>query len=140
MAFDRECTEAFWEGHVRAFEFFGGVPRRITYDNSRVMVPSILEGRDRKLTDGFLRLKSHHLFDHHFCRVRRGNVKRVVEGTVKYARQNFMVPVPQVLDFEELNAHLEGCCRRDLGRDRERESAKKTAVEYVEWRGTPTSH
>ena len=30
-----ECTETFWEGHVRAFEFFGGVPRRITYDNER---------------------------------------------------------------------------------------------------------
>ena len=32
-AFPRECTEAFLEGHVRAFEFFGGVPRRISYDN-----------------------------------------------------------------------------------------------------------
>ena len=36
MAFDHECTESFWEGHVRAFEFFGGVPCRITYDNSKV--------------------------------------------------------------------------------------------------------
>ena len=24
MAFERECTETFWEGHVRAFEFFQG--------------------------------------------------------------------------------------------------------------------
>lgn len=44
MSFDRECTETFREGHVRAFEFFGGVPQRITYDNNRVMVSSILEG------------------------------------------------------------------------------------------------
>ena len=29
MAFERECTETFWEGHVRAFEFFKGVPTRI---------------------------------------------------------------------------------------------------------------
>ena len=34
MAFERECTETFWEGHVQGFEFFGGVPRRITYDNT----------------------------------------------------------------------------------------------------------
>ena len=27
VAFERECTETWWEGHVRAFEFFGGVPR-----------------------------------------------------------------------------------------------------------------
>lgn len=33
--FPRECTEAFLEGHRRAFEFFQGVPRRISYDNSR---------------------------------------------------------------------------------------------------------
>ena len=37
----RECTEAFLEGHVRAFEFFGGVPRRISYDNSRIAVAKI---------------------------------------------------------------------------------------------------
>ena len=33
--FPRECTETFQEGHRRAFEFFGGVPKRITYDNTR---------------------------------------------------------------------------------------------------------
>ena len=38
MAFERECTETFWEGHVRAFEFFQGVPQRITYDNTKVAV------------------------------------------------------------------------------------------------------
>ena len=49
MAFERECTETFWEGHVRAFEFFGGVPRRITYDNTRVAVSKSL-GKERRLT------------------------------------------------------------------------------------------
>ena len=44
-AYDRECTETFWDGHVRAFDFFGGVPRRITYDNSRVMVAKIIGPR-----------------------------------------------------------------------------------------------
>ena len=28
-AYERECTETFWDGHVRAFAFFGGVPGRI---------------------------------------------------------------------------------------------------------------
>jgi transposase len=115
-AFERECTETFWEGHVRAFDFFGGVPRRITYDNSRVMVAKIVGPRQRRLTDGFLRLKSHYLFDHHFCLVQRPNEKGVVEGTVKYARLNFFVPVPRVRDLDELNAHLLERCRDDLGR------------------------
>jgi transposase len=115
-AYERECTETFWDGHVRAFEFFGGVPRRITYDNSRVMIAKIIGARARELTVGFQQLLSHYLFGYHFCLVRRANEKGVVEGLVKYARQNFMVPVPQVRDFDELNAYLLGRCQQDLDR------------------------
>src|SRR5919107_4029097 len=115
-AYDRECTETFWDGHVRAFDFFGGVPRRITYDNSRVMVARIIGPRQRELTRGFLQLESHYLFDHHFCRVERPNEKGIVEGTVKFARLNFLVPVPQVRDLDELNGYLLGRCRDDLDR------------------------
>jgi transposase len=115
-AYDRECTETFWDGHARAFELFGGVPRRITYDNSRVMVARIIGPRQRELTKGFLQLESHYLFDHHFCRVERPNEKGLVEGTVKFARLNFLVPVPQVRDLEELNAYLVGRCHDDLDR------------------------
>jgi hypothetical protein len=56
------------------------------------------------------------LFDHHFCLVRRPNEKGVVEGTVMYARLNFFVPVPQVRDLDELNAHLLARCRDDQTR------------------------
>ena len=116
MAFERECTETFWEGHVRAFEFFGGVPWRISYDNTRVCVAQILGPRERELTEGFKQLLSHYLFDPHFCLVRRANEKGVVEGVVKFTRLNFFVPVPQVRDFAELNAHLLEQCRADLDR------------------------
>jgi len=117
QAFEREGTETFWEGHVRAFEFFGGVPRRITYDNTKVAVSQILQqGKERWLTRGFLQLKSHYLFKHHFCRVARGNEKGVVEGLVKYTRLNFFVPVPQVSDWQPLNADLEQRCRAELDR------------------------
>ena len=116
MAFERECTETFWEGHVRALEFFGGVPCRITYDNSRVCISKIIGSRARELTEGFKQLLSHYLFDPHFCLVRRANEKGVVEGVVKFARLNFFVPVPQVRDFEELNAYLLTMCREDLDR------------------------
>ena len=114
MAFERECTETFWEGHVRAFEFFGGVPRRISYDNTKVAVSQIIGGNERRLTQGFCQLKSHYLFDHHFCRVRRPNEKGVVEAAVKYARLNYFVPVPEVADFGDLNLYLKQCCQENL--------------------------
>jgi transposase len=115
-AYERECTETFWDGHVRAFAFFGGVARRITYDNSKIAIARIIGPRLRELTAGFLQLVSHYLFRYHFCLVQRANEKGVVEGTVKYSRQNFLVPVPEVRDFEELNALLEKQCREDLRR------------------------
>jgi hypothetical protein len=116
MTSERECTESYWEGHVRAFEFFGGVPQRISYDNSRVLVSKIIGPHERKLTDGFLKLQSHYLFREHFCRVRRPNEKGVVEGMVKFTRLNFFVPVPQVRDLEELNVRLVELCREDMKR------------------------
>src|SRR4051812_49501367 len=106
--FPRECTEAFLEGHVRAFASFGGVPRRISYDNSRIAVARIAGGRDRKVTDAFLRLTSHHLFEPHFCLVRRPNEKGHVETLIGFTRRTFLVPVPVVNGgLEPLNAHLE---------------------------------
>jgi len=116
MAFERECTESYWEGHVRAFAFFGGVPHRISYDNSRVLAAKIIGSRERKLTEGFLKLQSHYVFREHFCRVRRPNEKGVVEGLIKFTRLNFFVPVPEVGDLDELNAGLAERCREDLNR------------------------
>ena len=116
QVFERACMETFAEAHRRAFEFFGGVPARITYDNDSVLVAKILGVHRRQLTEGLLRLKSHYLFETYFCTVRRAHEKGVVEGAVKYARRNFLVPVPEVRDLEELNAHLAAACERDLQR------------------------
>src|SRR5512135_2142823 len=116
-AFPRECTEAFLEGHVRAFDFFGAVPRRVSYDNSRIAVARITGSRDRRVTDAFLALKSHHLFESHFCLVRRPNEKGHVETLIGFARRNFLVPVPALHSgLEGLNARLEADCRADLAR------------------------
>ncbi len=115
-AFPRECTESFWEGHVDAFRFFGGVPKRISYDNSRIAIQNITGCHSRVLTDGFLQLQSHYLFESHFCTVRRPNEKGVVENIVRYARSNFMVPVPQVKSFEHLNEQLWEDCYNEQNR------------------------
>ena len=114
QAFPRECTETFLEGHRRAFEYFGGVPRRISYDNSAIAVIEVFSGRERKLTKEFLRLQSHYLFEEHFCLVRRPNEKGHVERLIGFARRNFLVPPPQVDSLESLNEQLRQQCRNDL--------------------------
>ena len=114
QVFPRECTETFLEGHRRAFEYFGGVPRRISYDNSAIAVIEVLQGRQRKLTREFLRLQSHYLFQEHFCLVRRANEKGHVERLLGFARRSFLVPVPQVDSLESLNGQLRERCQADL--------------------------
>jgi transposase len=115
-AFPRECTESFLEGHVRAFEFFGGIPTRISYDNSKVAVGKIVGNREREVTKEFLRLKSHYLYEDHFCLVRRPNEKGHVERLLDYARRSFLVPVPCVKSLEELNEQQLRSCEKDLTR------------------------
>jgi transposase len=116
QAFPRECTEVFLEGHVRAFAFFGGVPRRIAYDNTKTAVARVTGSRERQVTREFQRLQSHYLFAPHFCLVRRPNEKGHVERLLDYARSNFLVPVPAVDSLAELNARLAEQCQRDQGR------------------------
>ena len=128
QVFERLCIEAFWEGHRRAFAWLGGVPSRLTYDNESILVSKVLKGRNRKLTKGFLQLQSHYLFAEHFCRVARPNEKGVVEGTVKYSRLNFLVPVPQVRDLEDLNADLVVRCTDELRRTLRGKGASKATL------------
>jgi len=128
QVFPKECTEAFQEGHKRAFEFFQGVPRRISYDNSKIAVSKVVGGRGREVTAEFLRLQSHYLFAHHFCRVRKPNEKGHVENLVGYVRRNYLVPVPAVDSLEKLNAELAESCRTDLERTLRGKSGSKAEL------------
>jgi len=113
-AYPAETTEAFCDGHVRAFAFFGGVPKSILYDNTRIAVARILGDGKRRRTRVFAELQSHYLFEDRFGRPGKGNDKGKVEGLVGYARRNFLVPIPVFDSFEALNVHLMECCRRRL--------------------------
>lgn len=114
VAYPAETTEAFCDGHVRAFSFFGGVPKSILYDNTKIAVARILGDGKRRRTRVFSELQSHYLFEDRFGRPGKGNDKGKVEGLVGYARRNFLVPIPVFESFEALNAHLMNCCRRRL--------------------------
>ena len=115
VAYPAETTEAFCDGHVKAFAFFGGVPQSILYDNTKIAVARILGDGRRRRTRVFSELQSHYLFTDRFGRPGKGNDKGKVEGLVGYARRNFLVPVPAFESFDALNAHLVECCRKRQG-------------------------
>ena len=64
----------------------------------------------RLRTRAFTELVSHYLFADRFGRPGEGNDKGKVEGLVKYARANFMTPVPEAASFDALNAGLAEWC------------------------------
>ena len=102
MAFPAETTEAFLEGHNHAFAYFGGVPRTILYDNTKIAVARILGDGTRMKTRAFTELQSHYLFAEKFGRPGKGNDKGKVEGLVGYARRNFMVPIPRFAELGQV--------------------------------------
>ena len=115
-AFPAETTEAFCDGHNAAFHYFGGVPRRIVYDNTKLAVARMLGDGTRQRTRVFSELQSHYLFDDRFGRPGKGNDKGKVEGLVGYARRNFFVPVPRFASWDALNLDLANKCRARRGR------------------------
>jgi transposase len=110
-AYLSETTEAFLDGHVSAFAFFGHVPQSVLYDNTRIAVKKITGDGVRVRTKAFSELVSHYLFRDRFGRPGKGNDKGKVEALVKYTKYNLLTPVPQVPCIEALNAALVDRCR-----------------------------
>lgn len=103
-AYPAEVAEAFCEGHVAAFAFFGGIPRSILYDNTKLAVAQILGDGKRAHSRMFSTLQSHYLFEDKFGRPGKGNDKG--KGRVVYVRRNFMVPMPVADSFDAMNARF----------------------------------
>ena len=116
MAFPFQKQEAFFEGHIQAFRFFGGVPRRITYDNLKTAVFRVLEGHNRQEQNAFIAFRSYYLFESNYCTPAQGHEKGGVESDVGYAQRNFFAPIPHCQDFAALNSQLLQDCLKDMQR------------------------
>jgi len=113
MAFPSQKQECFYAGHVAGFEYLGGIPRRLSYDNLKTAVKRVLQGRNRDQQERFILFRSHYLFESHFCTPGAGHEKGRVEDGVGYARRNFMTPLLKADNFDDLNEQLRARCRQD---------------------------
>jgi transposase len=111
-AYPAAVSEAWVDGHVHAFAFFGRVPQSVLYDNDRCLVAKILPDGSRKRTRLFSGFLSHYFIQDRYGRPGKGNDKGAVEGLVGYARRNFMVPIPHFATWEAFNLWLEAQCRK----------------------------
>ena len=118
MAFESQSQQAFFEGHVAAFEFFSGVFATVRYDNLKAAAKKTLKGRRRVENDRFVAFRSHYLYQSWFTLsgVEGAHEKGGVEGEVGRFRRNHLVPVPEFATLAELNDQLAAWCVEDLRR------------------------
>ena len=109
LCFQRQNTESFLEGIIQALAFFGGVPRRIIFDNARVAVKKGY-GKNAIPQKAYQALAGHYCFETVFCNAASGNEKGLVENLVGWARRNFFVPRPVIQELSELNTYLRDKC------------------------------
>jgi len=81
--------EAFLEGHVRVFDWLGGVPRECVYDNLRTAVAKRDSRQVVRWNPRFLHLRGHYAFHSTACTPQTPREKGSVEGAVRYLKTGF---------------------------------------------------
>ncbi len=114
--FPTQRQEAFLLGQRHAFEFWGGVPRIVVYDNLKPAVLQVLQGHSRREHEVFRHFHSVYRFEALFANVHAGWEKGSVENLVGYARRNYFVPLPEGANLEAINAELNQNCILDQQR------------------------
>jgi len=85
-----QCLEDFIQCHINAFRFFGGIPKKLLYDNLKTVVLSRL-GTSIQFNQQFAAFAGSYLFEPVCCNPGRGNEKGIVESGIKYIRSNFLM-------------------------------------------------
>jgi transposase len=118
FGYANQTQESFLDGHVRAFEAFGGVPGMIRYDNLKPAVIRIALGRERFEHPRFVAMRSHYGYDSFFCTpgVEGAHEKGGVEGEIGRFRRRHLTPIPHVGSLQALNAALAAADARDDAR------------------------
>jgi len=99
-----QCLEDFLQAHVRAFRFFGGVAKKLLYDNLKSVCLARL-GAEVRLNPKFFEFSGLLCFEPVLCRPGRGNEKGKVESGIKYMRSSFLRGRP-LDDFARLQGEL----------------------------------
>ena len=105
----------FKQGHMEAFEYFGGVPDKVLHDNLKTGVSERL-GPLIRFNEQFLEFASHYAFAPKAANIRRGNEKGRVERAIQYVRTSFF-PGRKWDDIDDLNTQAMEWCS-ELASDR----------------------
>lgn len=106
VAYPRAQQEMVLGAHIKAFGYFGGVPRRMVYDNLKAVADAIFVGKERRFNARFLSMANHYLFEPVACTPGSGWEKGQVENQVGNIREWLFTPRARFADFIALNQWL----------------------------------
>lgn len=132
VAYPRETQEMVLDSHNQAFTFFGGVPKRMVYDNLKTVVDAVFIGKERRFNRRFLALANHYLFEPIACTPESGWEKGQVENQVGNIREWLFTPTPKFDNFSELNAWLAKRCQELAGRLHPEQKSRSIADCFTE--------
>lgn len=102
--------------HANAFQYFGGYPEEILYDNMKqVVIKRLLKQEDSTLNRQFEDFAGFYGFRPVLCRPYRGQTKGKVERTVPFVRDNFMVGI-KYDSLDDLNGQAVAWCNKVNGK------------------------
>ena len=105
-------TQTLIRCHLNAFDYFGGYPEEILYDNMKqVVVKRLLKQKDSTLNKTFEDFAGFFNFKPVLCRPYRGQTKGKIKRTVRYVRKNFMVGI-KYKKLEDLNRQAYAWCEK----------------------------
>ncbi|MCU0406157.1 MAG: IS21 family transposase [Ignavibacteriaceae bacterium] len=133
-----KAYDSFFWGHVKSFDFFGGISEKLLFDNLKTAVFKG-SGRNAIPQEKFKFFESHYCFESVFCNIERGNEKGSVENLVDIIRKIAFTPIPRVENFEELTVHVHNKCEIYCNEHklRERKLSIKDAFEIEKKTLTP---
>lgn len=100
--------DTFMRMHERAFREFGGVPRKVVYDNLKTVVLHHV-GSTVQFNPTFLAFAGHWLFEPVATPVRYPQAKGCVENTIRYVRHSFFYG-RQFRNLEDLREQAAAWC------------------------------
>lgn len=85
--YKNENSQSFVDAHIRFFEYIGGVPKCMVYDNMKVAVAKFVGRTEKEATETLKKMSVYYGFNYRFCNIRSGNEKGHVENSVDFIRR-----------------------------------------------------
>ena len=104
--YNNENTQSFVDAHIKFFEYIGGVPRCMVYDNMKVAVAKFVGRTEKEATIALKQMSVYYGFNYRFCNIRSGNEKGHVENSVDFVRRKAFSNMSSFASLDEALTRL----------------------------------